>query len=81
MNDSSTNICKLHARTRPGMDLAKIALRNLNPIQDGPFRVAPGWERGGMEKGTPPLKSVICLSFKGENWHSYNLSKEDPKNI
>ena len=43
------------------MDLAKIALRNLNPIQDGSFRAAHGWERGGDGKRDSAPK--ICQTY------------------
>ena len=38
--------------------------------------------RGGRGTKRPPSsKSVTHISYNDETWHSYTLSKEDPKNI
>ena len=40
----------------------------------GLFGTAYGWEVKGLLPKT-------CHTYGGENWHSYTLSKDDPKNI
>ena len=35
-------------------------------------------DEGGEQKG--PLPKICHTSYNDETWHSYTLSKEDPKN-
>ena len=47
-------------------------ISSLNPIQDGPFQ---GCSR------MIPISKICHISYNDETWHSYTLSKKDPKNI
>ena len=41
-----------------------------------------GWRGGGRgQKASPPFWNLSHISYNDENWHSYTLRKEDPKNI
>ena len=76
------NIRQMKTRNRPDYLLNDNMIVNINPIQDGLFGVAHGWEGGGERenKKSPPLKNLSHISYIDENWHSYILFKDDPKN-
>ena len=41
---------------------------------------AYGWGENGGQKDSPFL-NLSHISYNDETWHSYALSKKDPKNI
>ena len=51
---------------------------SVNLFQDGPFQGCLRKMGGGQGKKAY-LPKICQTSYKDENWHSYNLPKEDPK--
>ena len=65
--------------TKPIVVTTATIENRLDSIQDG---TAHGKEEGGrVKRPSPCLKSVIHIFRNYESWHSYSLTREDPKNI
>ena len=57
------NIRQMKTRNRPDYLLNDNMIVNINPIQDGLFGVAHGWEGGGRGRTKSPHLSKICHTY------------------